>query len=78
VRAAQPASAVAQQFTGAHQRSEAKSNPLSESDLIALDPTRQEANPTRTRYHTRQGDRLNRFYPLSDFLNLHEIEFDSN
>jgi hypothetical protein len=40
VRAAQPTSAVAQQFTDAHPRSESKSDTLSESNPIAPDPTR--------------------------------------
>jgi hypothetical protein len=50
---AQPSGAVAQQFTGVHPRSEAESDPLSEYDPIASDPTRYETNPTRARYHTR-------------------------
>jgi hypothetical protein len=50
---AQPTSTAAQWFTGAHPRSEAESDPLSESDPIAPNPTRYEANPTRTHYHTR-------------------------
>jgi hypothetical protein len=37
---AQLAGAAAQRFAGMHPRSEAKSDPLSESDPIALDPTR--------------------------------------
>jgi hypothetical protein len=38
--AAQPAGAVAQRFVGVHLRSEAESDPLSDSNLIAPDPTR--------------------------------------
>jgi hypothetical protein len=37
--AAQPVGAVAERFTGVHPHSEAESDPLSESDPIALDPT---------------------------------------
>jgi hypothetical protein len=36
----QPAGTATHQFTGTHRRSEAESNPLSESDPIASDPTR--------------------------------------
>jgi hypothetical protein len=38
--AAQLAGAVAKRFTGVHRCSEAESDPLSESDPIAPDPTR--------------------------------------
>jgi hypothetical protein len=38
--AAQPAGAEAQPFMGVHPRSEAESDPLSESNPIAPDPTR--------------------------------------
>ncbi len=37
---AQPVGAMARWFTGAHPRSQAESDPLSESDPIAPDPTR--------------------------------------